>query len=117
METKSQRPKGPDDAFSLLNAAIDTLNLTRNTTNVEQAKDAFGSASLLLTTIRVRFLFSLCLLITDRCTQDSMIKETDCVELGLSCAETCQVLYREINGRRQEQLSQSLLESIERLKS
>ena len=45
-----------------------------------------------------------------------MIKEADYVELGLTCAGVCQALDRGINGRRQEQLSQSALKSIERLK-
>ena len=44
-----------------------------------------------------------------------MAKEADCVELGLTCAEVCQALDRGINGRRQEQLSQSVLETIEQL--
>ena len=57
MEVKSQRLKGPDSSLSSLNAAIDTLDLTtRDTASVTPGKDVFGSASLLLTTIRVRFL-------------------------------------------------------------
>ena len=46
-----------------------------------------------------------------------MIKEPDCIELGLTCAKTCQTLDRGIAGRRQEQLSQSVLEAIERLRT
>ena len=56
METKSQRLKVPDGALPSLTVAIDTLNLARDTTSVKPVKDAFGSASLLLTTIRVRSL-------------------------------------------------------------
>ena len=56
METKSQRLKGSDGALPSLNAAINTLGLARDMTSVKPAKDAFRSASLLLTTIRVRFL-------------------------------------------------------------
>lgn len=44
-----------------------------------------------------------------------MIKEEDWVQLGLTCAEICQMLDRGINGGQQEQLSQSVLEAIERL--
>ena len=46
-----------------------------------------------------------------------MIKEVDCVELGLTCAKVCQALDRGIDGRRQEQISQSALKTIERLKA
>ena len=46
-----------------------------------------------------------------------MIKEADWVQLGLTCAELCQALDRGINGRRQEELSQSALEAIEQLKT
>ena len=56
METGSQGLKGPDDALFLLNAAVDTLDLAREATSVKPAKDAFYSASLLITTIRVRSL-------------------------------------------------------------
>ena len=48
--------------------------------------------------------------------QDLIIKEADCVELGLACAETCQALDRVTNGKRQEQLGRSVVEAIERLK-
>jgi hypothetical protein len=55
------------------------------------AKDVFDSASIILTTIRVRFLsVHVGRLLTD--AQDSTIKEADCVELGLTCAEVCQAL-------------------------
>ena len=46
-----------------------------------------------------------------------MIKEADYVELGLTCAELCQSLDQVINGRWHEQLSQSTLETIGRLKA
>ena len=46
-----------------------------------------------------------------------MIKEADCVELGMTCAQVCQALDRGINGRQQEQIGQSALKTIERLKT
>ena len=58
METKSQQPKRHDGIPSSLNAEIDALNLARDTTNVKSAKGALGSASVLLTTIRVGFIQS-----------------------------------------------------------
>ena len=58
METKSKQRKGPGGALSSLNAAIDTLDLARDTTRVKPAKDAFRSTSNLLTEIRVRLLLA-----------------------------------------------------------
>ena len=46
-----------------------------------------------------------------------MIKEADCVELGLTCAQVCQALYLGINGRRQEEFDRSVIEAIEGLKT
>ena len=57
MKAESQRPKGRDGAISALNAAIEALDLAK-TSNVTQAKAVFGSASILLATIRVYFLLS-----------------------------------------------------------
>lgn len=44
-----------------------------------------------------------------------MVNEQDCVDLGISCADVCKVLDRGLNGRRLEELSQSVLEAIEQL--
>ena len=41
-----------------------------------------------------------------------MINKTDCVDLGLACADVCGVLYRGIKGRRLDEVSQSVLEAI-----
>ena len=46
-----------------------------------------------------------------------MIKELDCVKLGLTCAQVCQALDRGINGKQQEQLGQPVLEAIVRLQT
>ena len=57
MEVKSEQPAGHNDARSSLTAAIDASDLARDATGpVKQAKDAFRSTSVLLTTIRVSFL-------------------------------------------------------------
>ena len=55
MAASSQRPKGTDSALSLLNEAIDALNLAK-TSSIAPANVAFGSTSDLLTTIIVGFL-------------------------------------------------------------
>ena len=116
MKSKFQRQKAPEGLLFSLNAAIYTVDQARDTTSVKPAKGAFESASLLLTTIRVRFIpahvgRSLTYV------QDSTIVEVDCVEVGLTCAEVCQSLDRGIDGGRQKQLSQPVLEAIERLKT
>jgi len=56
MATKSQRPKGRDGTLSLLNTAIEALNLAKEVSAVTPAKAIFGSASVILVMIRVGFL-------------------------------------------------------------
>jgi len=56
MDTKSQRPKRPDTTLSLLNAAIDAMNIAKDVLGMTPAKAAFGSVSVILTMIRVGFL-------------------------------------------------------------
>ena len=57
MEAKSQQAKGRDSVISLLNAAIDALNLAKEVSSFTPAKAVFGSASVLLTMIKVWLLF------------------------------------------------------------
>ena len=56
MDASSQRPRGREGALSSLNVAIETLNLAKEIAGVTPAKAAFGSVSVLLTMVRVRFL-------------------------------------------------------------
>ena len=44
-----------------------------------------------------------------------MINKADYTELGLTCAEVCEALNRGMDGRRMDELSQSILEAIEQL--
>ena len=53
---ETQRPKGQDGALSSLDVAIEALNLAKETADIAPAKVAFGSVSVLLTTVRVCFL-------------------------------------------------------------
>ena len=53
MTTSSQRPKERESALSLLNAAIDAINLANGASTIAPIKNAFGSARDLLTMIRV----------------------------------------------------------------
>ena len=55
MATKSQQPKGRDDALSSLNMAIGALNLAKEATDMAPAKAAFTSTGVLLIIIRVGF--------------------------------------------------------------
>ena len=53
MDAKSQRTKRQDNALSLLNAAIEAMNLAKELSSMTPAKVVFGSVSILLTMIRV----------------------------------------------------------------
>ena len=46
--------KRRDDALSLLNVAIEVMNLAKEVSSITPAKAVFGSVSALLTMIRVR---------------------------------------------------------------
>jgi hypothetical protein len=54
MDTKSQRRR--DGALSLLNAAIEAMNLAKEVSSATPAKAVFGSVSVVLTMIRVGLL-------------------------------------------------------------
>ena len=49
------------------------------------------------------------------CNQDSMVNKTDYIELGLICADVCKALDRGMNGRRVDELSQSVFGAIGQL--
>ena len=48
--------------------------------------------------------------------QESMANESDCVELGLACADVCKALDRGMNGKTLDDLNQSVRDAIEQLK-
>ena len=48
-------------------------------------------------------------------SQDCMTNRQDYVELGISCGDVCQALDRGLNGRRLDELSQSVLGAIGKL--
>ena len=56
MEIGSQRPKEQGDAISVLNMAIEGLNLAENASAIAPARAVFNSVSIILATIRVSFL-------------------------------------------------------------
>ena len=56
MDIKPQRPKGRTGAVSSLNVAIEAMNLAKEVSSITPAKAVFGSVSVLLTMLKVRFL-------------------------------------------------------------
>ena len=60
MATKPHRPKQKerDGTLSSLNVAIEAMNLVKEASSITPAKAVFGSVSILLAMIRVRFLLS-----------------------------------------------------------
>ena len=59
MDAKSRQPKGCDNTVSVLNAAIEALNLAKELSSITPAKAVFGTVSVILTTIKVSFLLFL----------------------------------------------------------
>ena len=55
MASAPQRPKGRDGVISALNVFIQVLDIAKDTCGIPPAQIAFGSASVVLTMIRVRF--------------------------------------------------------------
>ena len=56
MDPKAQQQKTRDNILSMLNAAIETLNLAKEISSITPAKVVFGSVGVILTMIRVGFL-------------------------------------------------------------
>jgi hypothetical protein len=56
MKTEPQRPKGLEDSISVLNAAIEALDLADKNSSIAPAKSVFVAAGNLFKMIRVRFL-------------------------------------------------------------
>jgi len=57
MDAETQQPKGrdKDNTLSLLNVAIEALNLAKEISSITPAKAVFGSVGALLVMIRVSF--------------------------------------------------------------
>ena len=115
MDADSRRQKRREDALSLLNMTIEAMNLAKEISSVTPAKAVFGSVGVLLTMIRVRFPPSPMSHSKLTRNQDSTANKADYVELGLACADVCKALDRGMNGRKLDDLSQSVREAIEQL--
>ena len=115
MDADSRRQKRQDEALSMLNVAVEAMNLAKEISSVTPAKAIFGSVGVLLTMIRVRFPPSPMSHSRPTRDQDSMANKTDYVELGLACADVCRALDRGMKGRKLDDLSQSVREAIAQL--
>ena len=88
------------------------MNLAKEVSSITPAKAVFGSVSILLITIITLFSgeppsFT--------CNQDSMANKTDYEELGLVCADVCAALGRGMDGKRLDDVKQSVREAIAQL--
>ena len=101
--------------MSTLNAVIQGLNLAKDASGIAPAKTLFGSVSTILAIVRVSFLLVLSTDCRLRCTQDALINQVDCVELGLACADVCIALDRGLNGKGLNDLNSSVREEINQL--
>ena len=50
-------------------------------------------------------------------SQDKMVNEQDCVDLGILCADVCDALRRGTDGKRVDELSESVRNAIGRLET
>ena len=116
MNTNSKQQKRRDEALSLLNTAIEVMNLAKEASSMTPAKAICGTVSIILTMIRVRFLLFPVLHPRHTCIQDSMANKTDYVDLGLACADVCGALDRGMNGKKLDDLSQPVREAVNQLK-
>ena len=111
----SQQQKGRDGVLTTLDLSIQALNIAKDACGIPPAQVALGSASVLLTMIRVRFFLSREHKPLTLVVQDTMANDKDYVELGEACGEVCQALYQRLKGRRSDELNQSVLGAIETL--
>ena len=115
MDTRFQGTNRRNNALSLLNAAIEAMNLIKELSSTTPAKAVFGSVTILMTMIRVRLSSSSMVYCRFTRNQDSMANKADYVDLGLACADVCKALDRGMNGRRLDELNRPVLEAIEQL--
>ena len=116
MDPKPELPKERSGVLSMLNVAIEDLNIAKNESSVAPAKTIFGEVGDLLPTIRVGPIsIRVRKSIVDWSAQDSMVDRKDYVKLGLACADVCRALDRGLSGGQTDQLTRSVLEAIEQL--
>ena len=115
MASETPRPQGSDGSLSLLNAAIEALNLAKEISSITPAKTVFGASGVLLTMIRARLLWYATMISSFTFIWDMMVNEQDYVEHGLSCADVCQALQRGLAGRQLHEPNPPVLGAIGQL--
>ena len=116
MDPESKIPKERSGILSMLNVAIEDLNLAKNGSTITLAKAVFSEVGDLLPAIRVSRLSTRARKsVADQHTQDSMVDRKGYVKLGLACADVCRALDRGLDSRQADQLTRSVLEAIEQL--
>ena len=108
----SQQPKVRDGVLTTLDLFIQALNISKDACGIAPAQVALGSASVLLTMIRVRFPPFRENKPLTHVVQDTMANDKDYTELGQACAEVCQALYQRLKGRGSGDLNQHVLSAI-----
>ena len=112
MEVKSQQPKGREGAISALNETIEALYLAKGLSSIAPAKAVFGSINTLLTLIRVCSCPPATIFSRFTPNKNSTVDELDYVELGLFCGDIGRALDRGTNGKKMDDLSQSVYDAI-----
>ena len=88
------------------------MNLVKEVSSITPAKAVFGSVSILLTMIKVRFSLSHDQAFMFTYRQDSMANKLDYLELGLECADVCRALDWGMTGKGLGELSGSVCDAI-----
>ena len=115
MGSTSQRQEKPNGVPSTLDADIQVLSQAKDTCGIPPVQGVFDSAGALLTTIRVRSLYSAAVGFRFTFPQDPMFNKQDYTDIGKLCAGVCKALNRGSKGRQLDELSQPVLEAIEEL--
>ncbi|KAH9005596.1 hypothetical protein EDB86DRAFT_1463631 [Lactarius hatsudake] len=100
MASQSQQPKTQDGVPLSLDIAINIVNIGKEVSSMTPAPAVFGVVAMLLTTIR-----------------DQMANDQDCVDLGVLCASVCDALKRGTDGKKLEDLNESVRDAIRRLEA
>ena len=91
---------------------IHALSIVKNTCAIPPAQVAFSSASALLAIIRVCFSLLCYNKFLTHAVQHTMANNRDYIELGLACANACQVIHQAL---KLDELCQPAIDTIRAL--